>query len=872
MHAPSPAPNAPPTHPRKLRVAVVGSGLAGLTAAHLLANLYKDDGKGEEGVEVELFEKAHKLGMDAASLSVTCPCHKCAQAAGREDGDPDHEHVEGRMDVPMRSFFAVPEYYPNLVRLYRSIGVKFHDADNTLACFDVAFDNISNSTPSRTDTNITPASLEVAHVDVKAPYLSSRSYKVGSNHTMTLPDLPPLSLRNPRPFARRLLGYYRIARDYVKMLTVSKDFLTQGRMMEIGKDREEWGNGRLASLQEFLKHGQYSQDFADFFVPLFASVCTCSFERMMEFPACIVLEYVARCMPFGRMQFVSSGVQEVTENLSRDLQTVHYNTLVERIVEADPNGPDAGRLIVIDSKGVERTFDHIIFATQANQAAATLAGQNIQLLPRPYLAKENHPDLGKREEHDRVDAATPPGVEDVGKDHPFHEAISVLTKFPYERTQVVCHTDTAFLPKDPAHWRLLNIAKSTSADILASETANCHPWDEELGVAAETEKMAETSSSSPSACSKSSSTGVQSSLTSMRYRGGSQEAPTTTVAENNSSSSSDRALDEQTRGKRAIRLPISTASQTHNSAMATHIMNNTAPALGQTTKFLQTTNPIFPPRPETVISSAWFERAVVNPRSFKAVDELDQLMEDQAVRLAAAAAVAATAGVNDTLNHHPVKRASDRVWFVGSYAYTGIPLLEGCVVSALHAVERIVMAEPQLALAASIHADPNSFLARDEPMRWRRWKRRLEGQVHVKVAKKTGEDQERRTMEEDNRSHSVEQAEVRAMPPPSLSERYFQDAWKDAIEDEKAWQESMRDHHQHRPYEYEKKGAHGYVTPSTPPMTVMHRTKLWIEEARNGVYAQLVFMLALYIAAIIKWSLVIGLESLGFDGSRWALA
>ncbi|KAF9978213.1 hypothetical protein BGZ73_003394 [Actinomortierella ambigua] len=841
---PSLAPNAPSPN-RKLRVAVIGSGLAGLTAAHLLANLYKDDGKGEEGVEVELFEKAHKLGMDAASLSVTCPCHKCAQAAGREDGDPDHEHVEGRMDVPMRSFFA--EYYPNLVRLYRSIGVKFHDADNTLACFDVAFENIGNPSPSCSATP-TPSPLSASHVDVKAPYLSSRSYKVGSNHTMTLPDLPPLSLRNPRPFARRLLGYYRIARDYVKMLTVSKEFMTQGRMMEIGKDPEEWGDGRLVSLQEFLKHGDYSKDFADFFVPLFACVCTCSFERMMEFPACIVLEYVARCMPFGRMQFVSSGVQEVTENLSRDLRTVHYNTLVEKIVEADPNGPDAGRLVVIDSKGVERTFDHIIFATQANQAAATLAGQNISLLPRPYLAKENHPELGKREEHDNVDAATPRGVQNVGKNHPFKDAIAVLTKFPYERTQVVCHTDTAFLPKDPAHWRLLNIAKSTSADILASETANCHPWDEELGAAAETEKMAESARSATS----SSSVGVQSSLTSMRYRGS-----------NNGSSSSQEAaaaakLEEQMRGKRAIRLPISTASQTHNSAMATHIMNNTAPTLGQTTKFLQTTNPIFPPKPETVISSAWFERAVVNPRSFKAVDELDQLMEDQAVRLAAASATAAAVGATQ-----PTKRASDRVWFVGSYAYTGIPLLEGCVVSALHAVERIVMAEPQLALAASVHADPNSFLARDEPMRWRRWKRRQEGQMHTQMAKTEREEDAEK-----------DEAEKHVMPPLSLSERYFRDAWKDAIEDEKAWQESLRTLQQHRPLENEKKGSASgaYVAPVTPPMTVMRRTQLWVEEVKNSVYAQLMFMLALYVAAIIKWSLVIGVESLGFDGSRWALA
>ncbi|KAF9546371.1 hypothetical protein BGW38_009667, partial [Lunasporangiospora selenospora] len=53
---------APSTTPhRKLRVAVIGSGLAGLTAAHLLSSLHSDDGHGEAGIEVELFEKAHKL-------------------------------------------------------------------------------------------------------------------------------------------------------------------------------------------------------------------------------------------------------------------------------------------------------------------------------------------------------------------------------------------------------------------------------------------------------------------------------------------------------------------------------------------------------------------------------------------------------------------------------------------------------------------------------------------------------------------------------------------------------------------------------------------------------------------------------------------
>ncbi|KAF9363932.1 hypothetical protein BGX34_002982 [Mortierella sp. NVP85] len=49
-----------PSSPR-LRVAVIGSGLAGLSIAHLLSSLHTDDGHGEAGIDVHLFEKAHKL-------------------------------------------------------------------------------------------------------------------------------------------------------------------------------------------------------------------------------------------------------------------------------------------------------------------------------------------------------------------------------------------------------------------------------------------------------------------------------------------------------------------------------------------------------------------------------------------------------------------------------------------------------------------------------------------------------------------------------------------------------------------------------------------------------------------------------------------
>ncbi|KAF9360068.1 hypothetical protein BGX26_010614 [Mortierella sp. AD094] len=821
-----------PVPERKLRVAVVGSGLAGLTVAHVLSSLHTEDGQGKEGIEVELFEKAHKLGMDAASLSVTCPCQKCAIAAGRDNGDPNHEHVEGRMDVPMRTFFAVSmswalrktrhkkkrdgdedagyrmgrmnssdvietytwfdqKYYPNLVRLYRSIGVKLIDADNTLACFDVAFDSQL------------PASRLTKDVNIEEPYLSSRSYKVSSDHTITLPDLPPLSLRNPYPFGRRLLGYYRIARDYVKMLTVSKEFMTENRMTEIGKDRSEWGNGRKASLREFLVNGGYSHDFSAFFVPLFACVCTCSFDRMMEYPACVVLEYVARCMPFGRMQFVSLGVREVTENLSKNIGTIHYNTLIEKIIETDPSSNVDGNkapIILVDSNGVHREFDHVIFATQANQAAATLAGQRASKpLPKPYVTSRekgyDESNYGRREEHDLTDPETPKDVtpETIPQNNPFYHQIQTLSKFPYERTQVICHTDTAFLPKNPASWRLLNIAKSTTADILAS------PFDQ---VTAELEQQQQTStgfSIKPFVASD------QNELTN-RKKGHDSGIASPEVQSGSST-------------------PITTASQSHNSAMATHIMNNTASSLGTTTKFLQTTNPIFQPKPETVISSAWFERAVVNPESMKAVDELNQQMEEQTERLLAAATSESTQATS----------VSDRVWFVGSYAYPGIPLLEGCVVSAVQVMERIIAAEPAHRLAASVTAAKESFLKRDEPMRERRLRRKQELEQHP-----IG----------DNSATAV----------------YFKTAWKDTLEDERIWEQQEKKRLQEEEAQLLINGSSsgrslkkGYVFSAVGSWT-------------SSVYVEVAFMLFLYIVAIVQWWAVFLIESAGFDGSRWALA
>lgn len=84
----------------KLKVAVIGSGMAGLSACrHLL-----------EKAEVDLYEKAPAIGMDAHSIDV-------------DDGGGH----SARVDVPLRVIKA--DYYPTLLELYNQAGIETEHID-----------------------------------------------------------------------------------------------------------------------------------------------------------------------------------------------------------------------------------------------------------------------------------------------------------------------------------------------------------------------------------------------------------------------------------------------------------------------------------------------------------------------------------------------------------------------------------------------------------------------------------------------------------------------------------------------------------------------------------------------------------------------
>ena len=93
------------------RIAIVGSGIAGLTSAWLLSR----DGR----FHVTLIESEKSLGMDAHSFDL-------AQTQPGREGQ--------RLDMPLRVFSE--SYYPNLTRLYAAAGVSFCPEDYCGSFFD----------------------------------------------------------------------------------------------------------------------------------------------------------------------------------------------------------------------------------------------------------------------------------------------------------------------------------------------------------------------------------------------------------------------------------------------------------------------------------------------------------------------------------------------------------------------------------------------------------------------------------------------------------------------------------------------------------------------------------------------------------------
>jgi uncharacterized protein len=101
-------------------------------------------------------------------------------------------------------------------------------------------------------------------------------------------------------------------------------------------------------------------------------------------------------------------------------------------------------------------------------------------------------------------------------------------------------------------------------------------------------------------------------------------------------------------------------------SMFTVWVNPVEPSLAGEAPVFQTWNPLFPPSPEAVLSAVKLQRAVVDAASEQALRDLDELHE----------------------------APGRRIYFCGSYAAAGVPLLESAVRSAVNVTRHLGVTTP----------------------------------------------------------------------------------------------------------------------------------------------------------------------------------
>ncbi|BDD61173.1 hypothetical protein MPDQ_007805 [Monascus purpureus] len=241
----------------KKTVAVVGSGLAGLTSAYLLAR------DSQERYDVEVFEMQDRLSLDSAS-------HTPAE-------QQPATHTQGRIDLPMRAFAG--GYYNNLKLMYEYLGLKFASPKFIYPLSTLPEDGSAMATP----------------------------YYIHSSNNHRFPPLRPDKYR---------LGVWIWELCYLAACYL---WFTACCFLIAPKTHDQ--SGEVESLEEYIERIQLPRYYTKkYLLPLMSSVTTCTHDALLRFPATDILEYEKRTYGKPHFT-VAGGIHQVEEKLSAGIKT-----------------------------------------------------------------------------------------------------------------------------------------------------------------------------------------------------------------------------------------------------------------------------------------------------------------------------------------------------------------------------------------------------------------------------------------------------------------------------------------------------------------------------------------------------------------------
>lgn len=383
-------------HDAPLRVAVVGSGLAGLTAAYFLVSQH--DPEHTRKIHVTLYERSPMLGMDSESVTV------------------EHHGQTQRIDVPMRAFSA--SYYPNLVKLYKHLKVPFAPAS-----FSFSYARASTMPSDRIQGPV-------------PDFLYSGLHNRGKKFTRRGVLAHPLFL-------------FKMLWSYVVIVFLAWYHTVLGHTRSLSHPLQNRTFGQWCDAVWIFR------SFADeLLFPMFCSIITADLNAVRCMPAAEVLDYVAHTFLYDHYR-VKGGVSQVVRALTAHIpsENIHLGTTITDVFpfESVERHRIGLRFTKPGGSVSENVHDHIIFASQATQTANMLQWylNHLTLLPKT-------PDLDKRSTR-------------------CAEQLAQLRCLRYEKSTVVCHTDTAILPPESGDWRDLNFVTPARSEMTsASYTMATH--------------------------------------------------------------------------------------------------------------------------------------------------------------------------------------------------------------------------------------------------------------------------------------------------------------------------------------------------------------------------------------------------------------
>ncbi|KAH8586933.1 hypothetical protein B0O99DRAFT_585191 [Bisporella sp. PMI_857] len=317
----------------KCRVAVVGSGMAGLVTAYLLNQ------DPEHRYSVEVFEIGGQLSLDSGSLSVPNP----------ETGKTD------RIDLPMRAFSG--GFYNNLRAMYDFLGVEYQ--------------------PQRFLFGFSGVASKLSWTSQKQPQKPQERlhFVHSSNNHIPFPMRPQTATLISHLFE---IGYLIVCYAWFTICCFFVPPLPATRTIP------------CESFRSYIQRIRLPRYFvSSYLLPLFSSVATCPHEALLEFPANDLIDYKKKTN--GDQHYtVYGGVNEVQRKLSQGLLIRKSAKVV--LVEPQAQGTRVCWESTLDnlrSDTSEAIFDRIILAVPPNVVQAIFKPLQYEMSQIPTISVQS---------------------------------------------------------------------------------------------------------------------------------------------------------------------------------------------------------------------------------------------------------------------------------------------------------------------------------------------------------------------------------------------------------------------------------------------------------------------------------------------------